>query len=394
MIPGELGIRLNSRIEASMRQDTYNPKAAVTCDGCLAASCCNCKAGCARATDRGVCVHILPMLLQLTSLLMNGLAQNILVELSHRWNEDLEEQIKESGREVDVRKSILALMIADSSRCIDDCNFAEVMSTAKCRDIKSILQKYSVGTEKAKVIHFQPREDELIPLRELKVISTKTTMKTILLERNKSKSNNTTTTSSSISSKNVLGKRKNKKQRLNLQEASVGISIDRQENASMICGTASEGKNDGGKDDDHDGEENVTLLKRIAGTGALAPIPCDFCNRNMTTNHVCRIAKPNGNRMIENENSQICGKATCIFCWEDVKLDASKHREICKCCATIPPQELDERSAVLPSSGGEEINEEIETSSTSAYDDHEQQYDDENREIPHHHVQEKFKPQY
>ena len=89
---------LKSNVTASMRAVTYLPMAAVTSSGDLSAAMCNCKAGSCRPTDRGVCIHILPMLLQLSMLLFDGLAQNLLVELSHRWNEDLEKEIEESGK--------------------------------------------------------------------------------------------------------------------------------------------------------------------------------------------------------------------------------------------------------------------------------------------------------
>ena len=49
--------------------------------------------------------------------------------------------------------------------------------------------------------------------------------------------------------------------------------------------------------------------------------------------HLCRVAKPDSNRMIEGTNSRICEKLTCILCYEASGLDASELRSTCKCCA-------------------------------------------------------------
>ena len=167
-----IGIILQSTIEASMRHASYQASASITYKGDLAASCCTCKAGCARMSDRGVCVHILPVLMQVTILLINGLAQNILVELSHRWNIDLEESIESAGKMDLVKKSILTLRSADGC----DCVHHDITKT----NVTDLLKEYSVGTEKEKIVHFLPSNDELIPLRKMKIVSTRKVLQTTL----------------------------------------------------------------------------------------------------------------------------------------------------------------------------------------------------------------------
>ena len=50
-----------------------------------------------------------------------------------------------------------------------------------------MLKPYSVGTEKEKIVYFLPKEDELLPLREMKIISTQKMMKVALKRDRKSK---------------------------------------------------------------------------------------------------------------------------------------------------------------------------------------------------------------
>ena len=297
---GEIAMILKSQITASMRNAKYQPMAAVTCNGHLSAAKCDCKAGSARPTDRGVCVHILPMLLQLSLLLFDGLAQNLLVELSHRWNENLEEEIENLGEMTSIKDSISILLEADGFHS---------PGNVRNLDVRTMLKPYSVGTEKEKIVHFLPREDELLPLRELQIISTQKMMKVALKRDRKSKKRLRV---------------ENEDDFFNNKAEHQQVDSDKEDDTHT-------------QDQDQDQEENTAeetiFLRMNSGTSTFLPLPCDFCNSNIMSTHLCRVAKPDSNRMIEGTNSRICGKSTCILCYEGAGLDASELRSKCKCCA-------------------------------------------------------------
>lgn len=82
---------LENKVPASMRQSIYNVKVAFSHNKLVACSC-TCKAGGeSEMKDEGVvCVHTLPVIYQLYLLLIEGLAQHFLIELSNRWNDSLD----------------------------------------------------------------------------------------------------------------------------------------------------------------------------------------------------------------------------------------------------------------------------------------------------------------
>ena len=60
----------------------------------------------------------------------------------------------------------------------------------------------------------------------------------------------------------------------------------------------------------------VVLVKAFGST--LKSIPCDFCERGMPTNHVCRHSFSHGTRVIEDDlDNRICGMAMCLHCREE-----------------------------------------------------------------------------
>jgi hypothetical protein len=65
--------------------------------------------------------------------------------------------------------------------------------------------------------------------------------------------------------------------------------------------------------------DTLQILKINNGTQTLEPLQCDFCNSGILTTHVCR--HPVGNRKIENEQSNICGLASCILCCEENEIN-------------------------------------------------------------------------
>ena len=81
---GNIGLLISHTVSPSFRTDTeYKVRVAFTGQDLIAAEC-NCQAGC-KEDDRHICVHILPVILQLAMLLFDGLAENFLVELCQRW---------------------------------------------------------------------------------------------------------------------------------------------------------------------------------------------------------------------------------------------------------------------------------------------------------------------
>ena len=76
-----------------MKAEQYKSVIALTSDEVNACSC-ECIAG-AQGVEKVVCVHNLPVLLLFIIFLFDCLAQNMLVELCHRWDHNLEVKLKE-----------------------------------------------------------------------------------------------------------------------------------------------------------------------------------------------------------------------------------------------------------------------------------------------------------
>jgi hypothetical protein len=88
---------------------------------------CNCKAGC-DGIERGVCVHILPLVLLFLIFLLNGFVEHILVEFCHRW--DLDHMNIEDGMSTEKKKSILHSILNMMSSCgIDTSNLTNILNT-------------------------------------------------------------------------------------------------------------------------------------------------------------------------------------------------------------------------------------------------------------------------
>ena len=153
------GLVITHTVSPSFRQDTkYAVCVAITADDLLAAEC-NCKAGCS-GKDKHICVHILPVLLQLSILLYDALAENFLVELSSRWNSLRNDfRILDPSAQKAFIVSIKELMetnrgLTSNERTSDDPSF--------------LLANFNVGTEKAKRMGGAQAPDpkDLRPIRE------------------------------------------------------------------------------------------------------------------------------------------------------------------------------------------------------------------------------------
>jgi hypothetical protein len=80
---GEIGLVIEDKIAASMKDDVYNVKVGFT-HSTLLVSACDCKAGADAGCKSGkhICVHCLPVLYKLTLLLFACLAEHLLIEFA------------------------------------------------------------------------------------------------------------------------------------------------------------------------------------------------------------------------------------------------------------------------------------------------------------------------
>ena len=260
----KIGIILRNHIAASMKDDIYDTVVTVTDDELISCSC-TCQAG-LQGENRAVCVHILPVLLSFTIMIINALGQNLLVELCHRWNDDLEQSLGQQGKIESVKKSILDIMVANGD---------DIEKVRGSKTIKETLHIFSVGTEKTKLAPTQPRDDELIPLRLMDCRSNNNQVKAILNKKCK--------VSVDKDSRAQQSKNANINEQVRLNENQEGQL-----------------------------RQPKILKKHHSGLdGVLEAISCDFCDgSSLTTNHICRFPMVNGSRVVEGTTERICGLAT------------------------------------------------------------------------------------
>jgi hypothetical protein len=131
-------------VKASMKQIEYN---VVVCfsENTVVACSCDCQAGCYE-DGRVLCVHILPVIYQLTFLLFDGLADNILVELSNQWTAKYEQQVSSVEMKNEIRKYFLILKTA--AQQYEDAD--------EFLDLEALMHKFLVGTERDKFQKRQP----------------------------------------------------------------------------------------------------------------------------------------------------------------------------------------------------------------------------------------------
>jgi len=123
-----------------MKAAKYNTYAVFSSQGLIACKC-NCQCG-AAGGEAIVCVHILPLIFQLTLLLVEGLAENILLELCARMNTpETTEAHFQSNDILNMKKNINTLMTAAGGDSVVD--FSD-------KTVTDILSSFSVGTEKRK----------------------------------------------------------------------------------------------------------------------------------------------------------------------------------------------------------------------------------------------------
>ena len=125
---GSVGILLQNKVPASMKDKTYNTYAAFTAKDLVS---CKCSCHCGASGDEAVvCVHILPLIFQLTLLLMEGLSENILLELCARFQEHHEEDLSVDQSTL-MNKSMDTLIAA--AGVVDCCCSLLPVAASGCR---------------------------------------------------------------------------------------------------------------------------------------------------------------------------------------------------------------------------------------------------------------------
>ena len=153
-----------------MKQEVYDVTVVFSKKGILACEC-GCKSG-SKGLDKVVCVHFLPVLMQLVVFLVEDLGESILVELCNRWDAALDQKFQDQMS--DIKSYILQLM--NSIGCsVQSTNSAIVAPT-----IKEMLDIFCVGTEKSKNKILPPKDDQLCLLSQYNPQSTSTALKKAL----------------------------------------------------------------------------------------------------------------------------------------------------------------------------------------------------------------------
>ena len=86
---GEIGVIYNNKVPASMKSDTYDVEVSSSKQGLIGAKF-SCREG-SVGSERVTCVHICPVLFQLTLILCDGLAEHILLEFTAIWSDSYEQ---------------------------------------------------------------------------------------------------------------------------------------------------------------------------------------------------------------------------------------------------------------------------------------------------------------
>jgi hypothetical protein len=94
----QVGLHLRHKVKASMKADVYSVEVSFT-KSCIIACKCNCKAG-STERDKVVCVHILPVIYQVTLLLFDGLGEHTIIEWANYWNQNYENALDNECKHV------------------------------------------------------------------------------------------------------------------------------------------------------------------------------------------------------------------------------------------------------------------------------------------------------
>jgi hypothetical protein len=136
----KIAIKIETQMKASMKKDVYD--VTVVFHEKILACKCGCKAG-SSGQERVMCVHILPVVYQVTLLMYDGLAEHMLCELCNAWNTTYEEAVNNSSSYAIeyCKRSILVLKQATGYDCTD-------YNADLKKSVIDLLANYNVGTQK------------------------------------------------------------------------------------------------------------------------------------------------------------------------------------------------------------------------------------------------------
>jgi hypothetical protein len=154
-VDGKVCLEIDGHIHASMKNDDYSTRVAISLDG-LVACACSCKVG-SYGDQRVACVHSPAKILQFAHLCLDGFVKHALVELAARWS------------------SVPKSFDSDTKQQLTT-NFRQLMGVVKpdeyCRmpsdneTLESLLHNIAVGTEVCKKSLGPPPSDHVYkPLR-------------------------------------------------------------------------------------------------------------------------------------------------------------------------------------------------------------------------------------
>lgn len=153
-----IGIHISHIVKASMKKEAYRTNVSFTTSTDILAVSCTCKSGSIN-DEKIICVHVLPVLLQLAILLFDGLSEHLLCELANDLDPDIE-TILNNEQTIKLKDSLGLLRRANSDIDIVNNNLT----------INILLSKYNVGTQSYKKGPGPPTiEAKLGPLRDFKL---------------------------------------------------------------------------------------------------------------------------------------------------------------------------------------------------------------------------------
>ena len=182
-----IGIRLGTDVPALMRKDIYQTEIVATATDILCCMC-SCKCG-SQGLERIVCVHILVILLLLSILLIEDLAESILIALASRINGSVDTQSSSDSEElwmwnmsvwteveiVSMKQSIITLMSA-AGETVPDAKKLSIqidindLKEAKILKLKELLQMHP-GSQMLNFVVYDNKEQIKLqmPSRKQKV---------------------------------------------------------------------------------------------------------------------------------------------------------------------------------------------------------------------------------
>jgi hypothetical protein len=134
-------LQFMQEIRASMKKDKYKVEVTFNNSGIVCCNC-TCKAG-GYDNDKIICVHILPVLLQYTILLFDGLAEHILYELSNEWY--TLDDVTISQERLQLLYLSLQKLLSAATRSVQEQNIQLTK-----QDIIDIFEQFKVGTQSFK----------------------------------------------------------------------------------------------------------------------------------------------------------------------------------------------------------------------------------------------------